>query len=64
MAGLVSHSDGLVDSALRCLHNVDLFEGLSMNYSPDGSVHISRLEIVDLHCTRLNRAFSISLPIL
>lgn len=32
MAGLVSNSDGLVDSALRCLHNVDLFEGLSMNY--------------------------------
>ncbi|CAN4096802.1 unnamed protein product [Withania somnifera] len=27
MDGLVSHSDGLVDSALRCLHNVDLLEG-------------------------------------
>ncbi|KAK4343998.1 hypothetical protein RND71_037092 [Anisodus tanguticus] len=40
MAGLVSHSDGLVDSALRCLHNVDLLEGLSMNSSSDGSVHI------------------------
>lgn len=47
MAGLVSHSDGLVDSALRCLNNVDLLEGLSMNFSPDGSVHISsQLKVV------------------
>ncbi|XP_070033355.1 uncharacterized protein [Nicotiana tomentosiformis] len=30
MAGLVSHSDGLVDSALRCLNNVDLLEGSRM----------------------------------
>lgn len=36
MAGLVSHSDGLVDSALRCLHNVDLFEGSRIPKDIDG----------------------------
>ncbi|TMW98135.1 hypothetical protein EJD97_004445 [Solanum chilense] len=36
MAGLVSNSDGLVDSALRCLHNVDLFEGSRMPKDIDG----------------------------
>ncbi|KAK4727305.1 hypothetical protein R3W88_032222 [Solanum pinnatisectum] len=36
MAGLVSHSDGLVDSALRCLHNVDLLEGSRMPKDIDG----------------------------
>ncbi|KAJ8527668.1 hypothetical protein K7X08_015119 [Anisodus acutangulus] len=36
MAGLVSHSDGLVDSALRCLHNVDLLEGSRMPKDVDG----------------------------
>ncbi|XP_060209136.1 uncharacterized protein LOC132636334 isoform X3 [Lycium barbarum] len=36
MAGLVSHSDGLIDSALRCLHNVDLLEGSRMPKDIDG----------------------------
>ncbi|KAM3320471.1 VPS35 endosomal protein-sorting factor-like isoform X2 [Capsicum chacoense] len=36
MAGLVSHSDGLVDSALRCLHSVDLLEGSRMPKDIDG----------------------------
>ncbi|PHT86614.1 hypothetical protein T459_08720 [Capsicum annuum] len=71
MAGLVSHSDGLVDSALRCLHSVDLLEGLSMNSSPDVSVQI----VVDsscrfaMHKTESSwmvsfKAFSIPFPIL
>ncbi|XP_019262370.1 PREDICTED: UPF0505 protein C16orf62 isoform X2 [Nicotiana attenuata] len=36
MAGLVSHLDGLVDSALRCLNNIDLLEGSRMPKDIDG----------------------------
>lgn len=31
LAGLISHSDGLVDSAISCLQSVDLINGWFFN---------------------------------
>ncbi|CAH1449750.1 unnamed protein product [Lactuca virosa] len=42
LGGLISHSDGLLDSAISCLQDVNLLDGMRKNEDADGIVSLMR----------------------
>ncbi|XP_023737038.1 uncharacterized protein LOC111884963 isoform X1 [Lactuca sativa] len=42
LGGLISHSDGLLDSAISCLQDVNLVDGMRKNEDADGIVSLMR----------------------